>query len=80
MTWLLASRALWRLFCACNMRLRRVGICAGPASPSYFAFFSTQKDAALAAQTRIHPEDSHSFRVMEAPGPEEVHLPLMRTE
>jgi len=45
---------------------------AGPASPSYFAFFSTQKDAAFAAQTRVHPEDSHSFRVMEAPGPEEV--------
>ena len=45
---------------------------AGPSSSSYFAFFSTQKDAAFAAQTRIHPEDSHSFRVMEAPGPEEA--------
>ena len=49
---------------------------AGPSSSSYFAFFSTQKDAAFAAQTRIHPEDSHSFRVMEAPGPEEACLCL----
>ncbi|CAK0783273.1 hypothetical protein CVIRNUC_006472 [Coccomyxa viridis] len=48
-------------------------IMTGPSSSSYFAFFSTQKDAAFAAQTRIHPEDSHSFRVMEAPGPEEVN-------
>lgn len=61
-----------RLLYARKRQLRRVRVCAGPASPSYFAFFSTQKDAALAAQTRIHPEDSHSFRVMEAPGPEEV--------
>ena len=49
---------------------------AGPSSASYFAFFSTQKDAAFAAQARIHPEDSHSFRVMEAPGPEEARLCL----
>ena len=43
-------------------------------SPSFFAFFRTQKDAAFAAQTRLHPEDGHSFRVMEAPGPDEVLL------
>lgn len=39
---------------------------------SYFVFFNNQKDAAIAAQTNLHAEDGHSFRVMEAPGPEEV--------
>lgn len=65
-----------------NSPLRCMSVPAGPASPSYFAFFSTQKDAAFAAQTRIHPEDSHCFRVMEAPGPEEVilHFPLLTSE
>ncbi len=47
-------------------------------SPAYFAFFRTQKDAAFAAQTRLHPEDGHSFRVMEAPGPDEVCLSRLR--
>ena len=45
---------------------------ASPACASYFVFFSSQKDAAIAAQTNIHPEDGRSFRVVEAPGPEEV--------
>ena len=31
-----------------------------------------QKDAAIACAANIHPEDGHAFRVMEAPGPEEV--------
>ena len=39
---------------------------------SYFVFFTSQKDAAIAAQTNLHPEDGHSFRVYEAPGPEEA--------
>ena len=42
------------------------------ARTSYFVFFTSQKDAAIAAQTNLHPEDGHSFRVYEAPGPEEV--------
>lgn len=45
---------------------------ASPPCASYFVFFSSQKDAAIAAQTNIHPEDGRSFRVIEAPGPEEV--------
>ena len=44
----------------------------GPPCASFFVFFKTQKDAAVAAQTNIHPEDGRSFRVVEAPGPEEV--------
>ncbi|EIE23620.1 hypothetical protein COCSUDRAFT_63147 [Coccomyxa subellipsoidea C-169] len=52
-------------------------ILGGLTSPSFFAFFLTQKDAALAAQTRIHSEDGHSFRVMEAPGPEEVNWQVL---
>lgn len=43
-----------------------------PPTTSYFVFFNNQKDAAIAAQTNLHAEDGHSFRVMEAPGPEEV--------
>ena len=43
-----------------------------PPCASFFVFFKTQKDAAVAAQTNIHPEDGRSFRVVEAPGPEEV--------
>ncbi len=45
---------------------------AAPPCASYFVFFSSQKAAAIAAQTNIHPEDGRSFRVVEAPGPEEV--------
>ena len=45
---------------------------ASPPCASYFVFFSSQKAAAIAAQTNIHPEDGRSFRVVEAPGPEEV--------
>lgn len=43
-----------------------------PPCASFFVFFSSQKDAAIAAQTNLHPEDGNSFRVTEAPGPEEV--------
>jgi hypothetical protein len=42
------------------------------ARTSYFVFFTSQKDAAIAAQTKLHPEDGHSFQISEAPGPEEV--------
>lgn len=45
---------------------------ARPPTTSYFVFFNSQKDAAIAAQTNLHAEDGHSFRVIEAPGPEEV--------
>lgn len=48
-----------------------------PPTTSYFVFFNNQKDAAIAAQTNLHAEDGHSFRVMEAPGPEEVGLLLL---
>ncbi|KAL3131896.1 hypothetical protein ABBQ38_007601 [Trebouxia sp. C0009 RCD-2024] len=44
---------------------------------SYFVFFNNQKDAAIAAQTNLHAEDGHSFRVMEAPGPEEVNWSVL---
>lgn len=45
---------------------------AGPPTTSWFVFFNNQKDAAIAAQTNIHAEDGHRFRVIEAPGPEEA--------
>ncbi|KAL0050237.1 hypothetical protein WJX82_006955 [Trebouxia sp. C0006] len=48
-----------------------------PPTTSYFVFFSNQKDAAIAAQTNLHAEDGHSFRVMEAPGPEEVNWSVL---
>ena len=52
---------------------RERGRCLGREScPSFFAFFRSQKAAAFAAQTRLHPEDGHCFCVMEAPGPDEV--------
>ena len=41
---------------------------------SFFVFFTSPRDAALAAQTNLTPEDGHSFRVHEAPGPEEVQF------
>ncbi|BDA42606.1 probable CSC1-like protein ERD4 at C-terminar half [Coccomyxa sp. Obi] len=48
-----------------------------PPCASFFVFFSSQKDAAIAAQTNLHPEDGNSFRVTEAPGPEEVNWPML---
>jgi hypothetical protein len=50
----------------------RTKILAGPRCDSYFVFFDSQKDAAIAAQVNIHPQDGNSFRIAEAPGPEEV--------
>ena len=50
----------------------REEVLMGEPTNAYFVFFSSQKDAAIAAQTNLHPEDGHSFRVHEAPGPEEV--------
>ena len=47
-----------------------------PPCASFFVFFNSQKDAAIAAQTNLHPEDGNSFRVTEAPGPEEVLTPF----
>lgn len=38
-----------------------------------------QKDAAIACAANIHPEDGHAFRVMEAPGPEEVLSLMVQT-
>ena len=52
---------------------QRRKVLQGDPTSSYFVFFKTQKDAAIAAQANLHPEDGHSFRVYEAPGPEEVH-------
>ena len=45
---------------------------AARATPSYFVFFSSQRDAAVAAQVNLQAEDGHSFRVVDAPGPEDV--------
>ena len=45
---------------------------AGPPSAAFFVFFTSQKAAAIAAQANLHPEDGHSFHVVEAPGPEEA--------
>ena len=56
----------------CEIVAARNRALASPPCASYFVFFSSQKDAAIAAQTNIHPEDGRSFRVIEAPGPEEV--------
>lgn len=61
----------------------RKKILAGPACSAYFVIFNSQKDAAIAAQANIHPEDGNRFRIKEAPGPEEVrrqprHLLLFR--
>ena len=40
---------------------------------SYFVFFKTQKAAAAAAQCSIFPEGAQdAFKVVGAPGPEEV--------
>lgn len=40
---------------------------------SYFVFFKTQKAAAAAAQCSIFPEGAQdNFKVVGAPGPEEV--------
>ena len=55
-----------------RITLARQAALDNPPTTSYFVFFSNQKDAAIAAQTNLHAEDGHSFRVMEAPGPEEV--------
>ena len=61
----------------CEIGAARKRALASPPCASYFVFFSSQKDAAIAAQTNIHPEDGRSFRVIEAPGPEEVPRALL---
>lgn len=44
-----------------------------PVTNSYFVFFKTQKAAAAAAQCSIFPEGAQdAFKVVGAPGPEEV--------
>ncbi len=50
---------------------RAAALAARP-SPSYFVFFSSQRDAAIAAQAALQAEDGTSFRVLPAPGPEDV--------
>ena len=47
------------------------------AAPSYFVFFESQRDAAVAAQVNLQAEDGHSFRVVDAPGPEDVLWPTL---
>ncbi|GAX72907.1 hypothetical protein CEUSTIGMA_g362.t1 [Chlamydomonas eustigma] len=42
-------------------------------TPSWFVFFKTQHAAACASQALIHGEDNREFRVLPAPGPEEVN-------
>lgn len=44
----------------------------GGPTTSFFVFFSSQRDAAIAAQTSLLAQGGHAFRVTEAPGPEEV--------
>ena len=56
---------------AAIVRARQAALAAPPCA-SYFVFFNNQADAAIAAQVNLHPEDGHSFHVVEAPGPEEV--------
>ena len=58
-----------------RITIAREAALENPPTTSFFVFFSSQKDAAIAAQTNLHAEDGHSFRVMEAPGPEEVQGP-----
>ena len=50
----------------------RQRVLQSPPCGAFFVFFNNQRDAAIAAQVNLHPEDGHSFRVQEAPGPEEV--------
>jgi len=50
---------------------RDAALAARP-SPSFFVFFTSQRDAAVAAQVNLQAEDGHSFRVIDAPGPEDV--------
>lgn len=48
-----------------------------PITNSYFVFFKTQKAAAAAAQCSIFPEGAQdAFKVIGAPGPEEVRRTL----
>ncbi|KAK9836955.1 hypothetical protein WJX81_002590 [Elliptochloris bilobata] len=56
-----------------RLEAARQGVLSSRPAPSFFAFFRCQKDAAIACAANIHPEDGHAFRVMEAPGPEEVN-------
>ena len=53
----------------------RAAALAAPPCGSFFVFFNNQADAATAAQVNLHPEEGHSFRVVEAPGPEEARAP-----
>ena len=55
-------------------RSRALSACA---APSYFVFFESQRDAAVAAQVNLQAEDGHSFRVVDAPGPEDVLWPTL---
>ena len=50
----------------------RQKVLQAPPCGAFFVFFNNQRDAAIAAQVNLHPEDGHTFRVQEAPGPEEV--------
>jgi len=56
----------------CAVAAARAAALAARPSPSYFVFFSSQRDAAIAAQAALQAEDGTSFRVLPAPGPEDV--------
>ena len=50
----------------------RASALASRPTSSFFVFFDSQRDAAIAAQVNLQAEDGHSFTVVDAPGPEEV--------
>ena len=52
-------------------KARAAALSSRPTS-SFFVFFDSQRDAAIAAQVNLQAEDGHSFTVVDAPGPEEV--------
>ena len=56
----------------------RQAVLDAPPSGSFIVLFHTQRDAAIAAQTRLHSDDGHAFRVTECPGPEEVRTTCKR--
>lgn len=57
---------------------RAAALSSRPTS-SFFVFFDSQRDAAIAAQVNLQAEDGHSFTVVDAPGPEEVSEREMRS-
>jgi len=50
----------------------------GPPSPARFVLFSSQVAAATAAQSCLMPVDSTRFRVVKAPGPDDIYWPSLQ--